>query len=60
MSYERSRVNGTRFGVFYKENLKKFCEPVLRREEPFLNKTKKNMDRPMKRRIESTIAIMFF
>ena len=59
MSQECSRTNGTRFGVVYKEYFGFDREPVLRREEPFLNKTKMNLDRLMKRRIGSTIAIVF-
>ena len=51
MSQECSRANGTRFGVVYKEYSKIERERVLRHEEPFLNKTKVIMDRPMKRRI---------
>ena len=39
------------------ENLEINRERVLHREEPFLNKTKMNLDRPMNRRIGSTIAI---
>ena len=39
------------------ENLEINREHVLRHEEPFLNKTKVIVDRPMKRRIRSTFAI---
>ena len=48
MSQECSRKNGTRFGVAYKEYFGFDRERVLRREESFLNKTKMNLDRPMK------------
>ena len=57
MSLECSRTNGTRFGVVYKEYFGFDRERVLRHEEPFLNKAKVIVDRPMKRRIRSTIAI---
>ena len=57
MSLECSRTNGTRFHGVYMENSEINRERVLRREEPFLNKTKMNLDRPMKRRIGSMIAI---
>ena len=43
--------------LYTRSNLEINRERVLRREEPFLNKTKMNLDRPMKGRIGSTIAI---
>ena len=49
MSRECSRINGARFHGVYMENFKFNRERVLRREEPFLNKTKTIVSRPMKR-----------
>ena len=59
MSQECSRTNGTRNDGLLKENLMDNRERVLHHKEPFLNKTKMNLDSPMKRRIGSTIAIVF-
>ena len=48
MSQEHYETNGTRIEALHRENLMKNCEPVLRREERFLNKTKLDFGRPMK------------
>ena len=58
MGYAHRETNGTRFGVFSKENLKKFREQVLRREERNLYKTKSIVSRPMKRWSRSTVVIV--
>ena len=57
MSQEHSRTNGTWFGWVITSNLEKFRERVLRREEPFLNKTKLILSRWMKRLSRWTVAI---
>ena len=57
ITYEHKETNGTRFNGVYKEYFRIEREPVLRREERFLKKTKKIISRPMKRRIRSTITI---
>ena len=57
MTYEHKETNGARIGFLNKEYFGFDRERVLRHEEPFLNKTKVIVDRPMKRRIRSTIAI---
>ena len=57
MSCDYTETNGARNDSLNMENVAKDRERVLHREEPFLNKTKMNLDRPMKRRIGSTITI---
>ena len=57
MGQERSRTNGARFGVFYKENLRNDREHVFSHEEQFLKKMRFDLGRPMKRLSRWTIAI---
>ena len=57
MGQERSRTNGTRFGVLYKENLEINRESVLRREERFKQKTKSILNRWMSCWSRSTAPI---
>ena len=51
MEYEHRETNGARFGVFYKENLRNDCEPVLSPRRTGFIKTKFHVGRLMKRLI---------
>ena len=57
MGQERSRTNGAQFGVFYKENLRNDREHLLVARRTSFIMAKMIVDRPMKRRIRSTITI---
>ena len=49
MSYDHTGTNGARNASLNMENLAKYREPVLRREERYLKETKTIVSRPMKR-----------
>ena len=48
MSCEQAGRNGARFDSLNSENSRNYREPVLRREERILKKTKMIISRPMK------------